>query len=106
MKQQQNGTDEASAKCLYMAVARRRPDWSIPTRAPPRNTSCNNVEHKLLLTLGEAAEYTGLGVKRFRRIVNEDPDFVEEVTCVIGARRYFRRKRLEEYSDSCPGWEL
>lgn len=63
------------------------------------------TEAKLLLTLEEAARYTGIGINAFREI-SHDPDFADEVVCVVGKRRLFRRTRLEEYVDSWRGCEL
>lgn len=63
------------------------------------------VESKLLLTLEEAATYTGIGVNAFREI-SHDPDFADEVVCVVGKRRMFKRQCLEEYINSWAGCEL
>lgn len=69
------------------------------------NTQIKNVvplEHKLLLTLEEAAAYTGLGINRFRDLSNNDPDF-ESVIYQAGNRRMFKRRQLEEYFDYSNG---
>lgn len=60
------------------------------------------LEHKLLLTLEEAAAYTGLGINRFRDLSNNDPDF-EAVIYQAGNRRMFKRRQLEEYFDYSNG---
>lgn len=69
------------------------------------NAQIKNVvplEHKLLLTLEEAAAYTGLGINRFRDLSNNDPDF-EAVIYQAGNRRMFKRRQLEEYFDYSNG---
>ena len=54
------------------------------------------VHRKLLLTLSEAAAYTGLGINRLREL-SHDREFEEEVVYLSGRRRYFRRARLERW---------
>lgn len=52
------------------------------------------VWEKVLLTLEEAAGYTGIGINKLREMSNEeDCDFV----LWNGSRRLFKRKKLEEY---------
>lgn len=63
------------------------------------------TEAKLLLTLAEASAYTGIGINALREI-SHDTDFEDEVICVVGKRRLFRRQRLEEFIDSWSGCEL
>lgn len=50
--------------------------------------------HKTLLTLEEAAEYTGLGLQKLRDISDHD-----ECKFVLwnGRKRLFKRVKLEEY---------
>ena len=50
--------------------------------------------HKTLLTLEEAAEYTGLGLQKLRDISDND-----ECKFVLwnGRKRLFKRVKLEEY---------
>ena len=52
------------------------------------------IHQKCLLTLEEAAEYTGLGVNKLRSISNE-----EDCTFVLwnGKKRMFKRTRLDAY---------
>lgn len=52
------------------------------------------VWHKTLLTLEEAAEYTGLGLQKLRDISDND-----ECKFVLwnGRKRLFKRVKLEEY---------
>lgn len=64
-----------------------------------------SIEAKLLLTLSEAARYTGIGINAFREI-SHDPDFAEEVVCMVGRRRLFKRQCLEGYINSWAGCEL
>lgn len=52
------------------------------------------VWEKVLLTLEEAAGYTGIGINKLREMSNEeDCDFV----LWNGSRRLFKRKKLEEF---------
>ena len=60
------------------------------------------VYRKILLTLEEASALSGVGVNRLREL-SRDPDFASEVVCLIGRRRYYRRRRLEEYLDGFRG---
>lgn len=52
------------------------------------------VQEKVLLTLEEAAEYTGLGMQKLRNISN-----FESCRFVLwnGSKRMFKRKELEAY---------
>ncbi len=52
---------------------------------------------KGLLTLEEAAEYTGLGLQKLRELSNDDRC---EFVLWNGAKRMFKRKKLEEYLDN------
>ena len=52
------------------------------------------LEQKCLLTLEEAAKYTGLGQNKLREISNDDNcDFV----LWNGAKRMFKREKLKAY---------
>jgi hypothetical protein len=52
------------------------------------------ISEKCLLTLEEAAQYTGLGLQKLRNISNSDNcDFV----LWNGSKRMLKRKKLEEY---------
>jgi len=63
-----------------------------------RNNSRETVPipQKRLLTLEEAAQYTGLGVNKLRELSND-----EHCNFVLwnGARRMLKRTKLEEYLD-------
>lgn len=49
---------------------------------------------RTLLTLEEAAAYTGIGINRLRAITSEpDCDFV----IFVGSRRMIKRKKFDEY---------
>ncbi|MCD7885656.1 MAG: helix-turn-helix domain-containing protein [Lachnospiraceae bacterium] len=52
---------------------------------------------KGLLTLEEAAEYTGLGLQKLRELSNDDRC---EFVLWNGAKRMFKRRKLEEYLDN------
>ena len=52
------------------------------------------VWEKTMLTIREAAAYTGVGVGKLREISDDEScDFV----LWVGTRRMFKRKKLEEY---------
>lgn len=52
------------------------------------------VWKKALLTMDEAASYTGIGVNRLREMtLDENCDFV----IYVGSRRMIKRKKFEEY---------
>lgn len=52
------------------------------------------LSQKYLLTLEEAAQYTGLGLQKLRDLSNsEDCQFV----LWNGSKRMFKREKLEEY---------
>ena len=57
-----------------------------------------SVSDKYLLTIEEAAVYFGVGQKRLRRIVTENPD--AEFLVSVGNRTLFKRKLFEEYIDN------
>ena len=55
------------------------------------------ISEKVMLTLEEAANYTGIGINKLREISNHDNcDFV----LWNGTRRLLKRKKLEEYLDN------
>ena len=56
------------------------------------------IWHKYSLSIEEAAQYYGIGVKRLRSLVSEHVGdvFILE----IGSHVRFKRKRFEEYLDS------
>ena len=52
------------------------------------------IWEKVLLTLEEAANYTGIGINKLREISNN-----EDCSFIIwnGSKRLFKRAKLEEY---------
>mgnify|MGYP001137161689 CR=1 FL=1 len=52
------------------------------------------IWEKVLLTLEEAASYTGIGINKLREISNN-----EECSFIVwnGSKRLFKRTKLEEY---------
>lgn len=55
------------------------------------------IWQKRMLTLEEAASYTGIGVNKLREISNrEDCNFV----LWVGTRRLLKREQLEAYLDA------
>lgn len=77
--QEQYGTAE-EAKTSPNAVHRKR--QMVP------------IQEKALLTIEEAAEYTGIGLHKLRELSNE-----KSCTFVLwnGSKRMFKRKKLIEY---------
>ena len=54
------------------------------------------IWQKAALTLSEAAEYSGIGINKLRKISNKDDcPFV----LFIGTKRLIKRKKLDEYID-------
>ena len=52
--------------------------------------------HKALLSLEEAAQYTGIGINKLRNIVNDHPD----LTLLNGNRHMIKRMKLEKYLEN------
>ena len=54
------------------------------------------IWERALLTLNEAADYTGIGINKLRTLSDEPGcDFV----IWIGCKRMFKRKKLDEFLD-------
>ena len=68
-----------------------RDDWAVHIS---RKRNEVPLWHKTLLTLEEAADYTGLGLQKLRDISND-----ENCKFVLwnGRKRLFKRTKLEEY---------
>ncbi|MCD8196896.1 MAG: transposase [Lachnospiraceae bacterium] len=67
------------------------------TRATQRRRTEVPIWQKELLTLEEAAEYTGLGLQKLRDISNDEHcDFV----LWNASKRMFKRRKLETYLDA------
>ena len=68
-----------------------------------KNTSntCEKItvplEQRILLTIPEAAKYTGIGVNRLRRLANKRNS---KLIIWVGARKMFKRKLLDEYLET------
>lgn len=66
---------------------------SLNTRKKPTVA----IENKSLLTLDEAAAYSGIGINRLRQLTDdEDCDFV----LWIGSHRKIKRQKLDEFINS------
>ncbi len=52
---------------------------------------------RLLLTINEASDYTGIGVNRLRMIAAEPHS---ELVLWVGSKRMFKRKKLDEYLEN------
>lgn len=55
------------------------------------------IWNRILLTLEEAASYTGIGINRIRRMTL-DPNC--EFVIYVGERRMIKRKKLDEYLET------
>lgn len=66
----------------------------MPPNVLQRKRRTVPIQEKCLLTLEEAAEYTGLGMQKLRDISN-----FESCSFVLwnGAKRMFKKKKLEAY---------
>ena len=65
------------------------------------NNKCEKItvplEQRILLTIPEAAKYTGIGVNRLRRLANKRNS---KLIIWVGARKMFKRKQLDEYLEN------
>ena len=62
-----------------------------------KETQNKDLSKKFLLTLEEAASYTGIGINRLRELTNqENCNFV----LWVGTRRMLKRIKLEAYLDA------
>lgn len=52
------------------------------------------IWEKTLLTLDEAAAYSGLGVNKLREITNDE---LSDIVLWVGSKRLIKRKRLDRY---------
>lgn len=69
----------------------------IPAQPPiagKKEVPISDLSYKLLLTIDEAARYTGLGLQKLREISNT-PNC--QIIMWNGSKRMFKRKKLEEY---------
>lgn len=55
-----------------------------------------NLEARVLLTLSEAALYTGVGINKLREITNKK----QELVVWVGSKRLLKRRLLQEYLES------
>ena len=51
------------------------------------------VHEKALLTLAEAAAYSGIGINTLRDFLNEHSG----LTCFVGKKRLIKREKLRDY---------
>jgi len=70
---------------------------SIQNKQSTAETSVIRLSEKLLLTLEEAAQYSGIGIHKLREITNRP-----ECPFVVwnGTRRLIKRKGLEQFIDN------
>lgn len=55
------------------------------------------ISERYTLSVEEASQYFGIGEKRLRRIISEDPS--AEYLLTVGNRTQFKRKKFERYID-------
>ena len=63
------------------------------TRCKKRNVP---IWERSLLTIIEASDYTGIGINKLRRIA---ADSQSNLVIYVGAKKMFKRKKLDEYLD-------
>ena len=69
-------------------------DPAKPSVVGKKELPISELSCKLLLTIDEAARYTGLGLQKLREISNT-PNC--QMIMWNGSKRMFKRKKLEEY---------
>ncbi len=55
------------------------------------------ISEKVTLSIYEAAAYTGIGLRTLSKL-SDDPDC--DFILMVGSRKAFKRKKLEEYLES------
>ena len=55
------------------------------------------ISEKVTLSIYEAAAYTGIGLRTLSRL-SDDPDC--DFILMVGSRKAFKRKKLEEYLET------
>ena len=55
------------------------------------------LSEKVLLSLSEAAAYTGVGIHKLQRLAKEPGC---QFVIYIGSKKYYKRKKLEEFLES------
>lgn len=55
------------------------------------------IWERSLLTINEAADYTGIGIHKLRRLADKRNS---NLVIWIGSRRMFKRRKLDEYLDN------
>lgn len=63
----------------------------IKTRQKKREVP---IHERLLLSVNDASDYTGIGINTIRRIANNN-----NLILWVGSRKMIKRKKLEEYID-------
>lgn len=61
-----------------------------------RNPKEVPIWERTLLTIKEAADYTGIGINRLRLIAQNQQN---GLVLFVGSKKMFKRKKLEEYLD-------
>lgn len=66
----------------------------MPPNVIHRKRQAVPIQEKVLLTIDEAAEYTGIGLHKLRELSNE-----KSCTFILwnGSKRMFKRRKLDEY---------
>lgn len=55
------------------------------------------IWERSLLTINEAADYTGIGINKLRRLSEKRNS---NLVIWVGSRRMFKRRKLDEYLDN------
>lgn len=59
------------------------------------------IDRKKLLTIKEAAVYTGIGMCKLRELANENKQF-KQFVIMNGSKLLINRTKLDAFLDSCP----
>lgn len=93
------GTEQAQEQAIADLVPAQEQDSATEeAKMPPgvihRKRQAVPIQEKALLTIEEAAEYTGIGLHKLRELSNEK-------SCAFilwnGNKRMFKRRKLDEY---------
>ena len=55
------------------------------------------LSEKVLLSLSEAAAYTGIGIHKLQRMAKEPGC---QFVIYVGSKKYYKRRKLEEFLES------
>lgn len=94
MQEHQEQTQKQGAVSLVSVQGSAAEEELMPSSVVHRKRQAVPIQEKALLTMEEAAEYTGLGLHKLREISS-----AKHCPFVLfnGNRRMFKRRKLDEY---------